>query len=43
MAVLAMAVWVTPNGTARPEEFARLLGLDAHLEAGAFSSALIWR
>jgi radical SAM-linked protein len=34
--VLAMAVWVTPNGTARPEEIARLLGLEPLLEAGAY-------
>jgi radical SAM-linked protein len=33
---LALAVWVTPNGTARPEEFARLLGLDPLLEAGVY-------
>ena len=31
-----MAVWVTPTGTARPEEYARLLGLELLLEAGAF-------
>ncbi len=33
---LELAVWVTPTGTARPEEFARLLGLEHLLEAGAF-------
>ncbi len=33
---LELAVWVTSTGTARPEEFARLLGLEHVLEAGAF-------
>lgn len=33
---LTLAVWVTPKGTARPEEFARLLGLDPLLASGAF-------
>jgi radical SAM-linked protein len=33
---LELAVWVTPTGTARPEEFARLLGLEHLLQAGAF-------
>jgi radical SAM-linked protein len=32
---LDMDVLVTPTGTARPEEYARLLGLDLLLEAGA--------
>jgi radical SAM-linked protein len=31
---LDMAIWVTPTGTARPEEYARLLGLEPLLEAG---------
>jgi radical SAM-linked protein len=33
---LEIAVWVTPTGTARSEEYARLLGLEALLDAGAF-------
>ena len=33
---LEMAVWVTPTGTARPEEFARFLGLGPLLEAGTY-------
>jgi radical SAM-linked protein len=33
---LEMAVWVTPTGTARPAEYALLLGLEPLLEAGAF-------
>jgi radical SAM-linked protein len=33
---LELAVWVTPTGTARPEEYAHLLGLGAVLEAGVF-------
>jgi radical SAM-linked protein len=33
---LEIAVWVTPMGTARPEEFARLLGIEPLLKAGAF-------
>lgn len=33
---LELAVWVTPTGTARPEEFARLLGLEPWLDAGAY-------
>ena len=32
---LEMDLWVTPGGTARPEEVMNLLGLDAVLEAGA--------
>lgn len=33
---LEMALWVTPNGAARPEEPARLLGLEPVLEQGAY-------
>ena len=33
---LDLAIWVTPTGTARPEEFARFLGLDPLLTAGAY-------
>jgi radical SAM-linked protein len=33
---LELAVWVTPTGTARPEEYAHLLGLQGVLEAGVF-------
>ncbi len=33
---LNLALWVTPTGTARPDEFGRLLGLDPLLHAGAF-------
>jgi len=33
---LEIAVWVTPTGTARSEEYARLLGLEDLLDAGAF-------
>lgn len=33
---LEMALWVTPHGTARPDEVAQLLGLDAILEDGAY-------
>jgi len=29
-----MDLWVTPGGTARPEEVLHLLGLDAVVEAG---------
>jgi radical SAM-linked protein len=32
---LTVALWVTPNGAARPEEVARALGLAEQLEAGA--------
>lgn len=34
--VLTMALWVTANGAARPDEIARLLGLDALLDGGAW-------
>lgn len=33
---LEIAIWVTPTGTARPEEFARLVGLGPLLEAGVY-------
>lgn len=33
---LEMALWVTPNGSARPEEVARLLGLEPLLDEGAY-------
>jgi radical SAM-linked protein len=33
---LEMAVWVTPTGTARPEEYAWLLDLEPLLRSGAF-------
>lgn len=33
---LDMALWVTPTGAARPEEVARVLGLQELLDAGAF-------
>jgi radical SAM-linked protein len=33
---LEIAVWVTPTGTARPDEYARLLGLEPLLQAGAY-------
>lgn len=33
---LTMALWVTANGAARPDEIARLLGLDALLDGGAW-------
>jgi radical SAM-linked protein len=33
---LEMALWVTANGSARPEEVARLLGLEPLLQEGAF-------
>jgi radical SAM-linked protein len=33
---LEMAIWVTQTGSARPEEFARLLGLDHVLLSGAY-------
>jgi radical SAM-linked protein len=33
---LELAIWVTPTGTARPEEYALLLGLTCWLDAGAF-------
>lgn len=34
-AALAMAVWITPNGAARPEEIVHALGLGALLDRGA--------
>jgi len=34
--LLEMALWVTPNGAVRPEEVARLLGLETLLADGAF-------
>ncbi len=33
---LEMGLWVTPNGAARPEELAQLLGLAPLLEHGAY-------
>lgn len=33
---LEIVIWVTPTGTARPEELARFLGLGALLDAGAY-------
>lgn len=34
-AALTMALWITPDGAARPEEVVRALGLSALLDAGA--------